>query len=81
MQTKPICIGAALLLALLAPLAHAHGVGVHAHAETDGLGHLLGLTISAAIVLTIGVMWLRRYAGPRADAATTAASKPLRLRN
>lgn len=78
MPTAIIRIGAVLSLVLLAPLAHAHGVGVHPHAETDGLGSLLDFTITAAIVLMLGAAWWRRSTGPRAD--TVTATQPPRLR-
>ena len=55
MQVTSKRIGAVVFMALVAPLAQAHGVGVHAHG-LEGLTHsFLGLVIAAVIALGLGL--------------------------
>ena len=56
MQVTSKRIGAVVFMALVAPLAQAHGVGVHAHGLVEGLTHsFLGLVTAAVIALGLGL--------------------------
>lgn len=81
MQVKSVRIGSLICMALLTPLAQAHGVGIHQHGWIDGTTHsFLGLMVAAAIGLGLGLALARRNKDKRPDMRQPADARPLQRR-